>query len=184
MDIKMKDFAYGTLAGLQGPCYPLMLVTQAPPVPSVSTWRDGALARHNSIVESGKSNPKLFLDHMQAPVPKFGRGGGIRQGRQMDDHFVVEDTGPPANVATGFDVSPDGHTIIYSRVDSLEHIDFRAGQGLPLCRRSRHWSWPMAEEALREQKTFSMFAKKPEGILLSPRPPSGFFSTAGWPFAD
>jgi hypothetical protein len=31
MDIKMKDFADGTLAGLQVPCYPLMLVSQALP---------------------------------------------------------------------------------------------------------------------------------------------------------
>jgi len=28
--------------------------------------------------------------------------------------------GPPANAATGFDVSPDGRQIIYARVDALE----------------------------------------------------------------
>jgi hypothetical protein len=107
----------------------------------------------------GKVTPRFFLDHMQAPVPEFDRGGGIRPGRQMEDHFGVVDTGPPANVATGFDVSPDGRTIIYSRVDSLEHIDSHAGRGLPLCRRGRDWSWPLAEEALREQRTFPCLRK-------------------------
>jgi len=32
----------------------------------------------------------------------------------------VVDTGPPANGPTGFDVSPDGRTVIYTRVDALE----------------------------------------------------------------
>jgi serine/threonine protein kinase/WD40 repeat protein len=32
----------------------------------------------------------------------------------------VLDIGPPANTATGFDVSPDGRMIIYTRVDALE----------------------------------------------------------------
>src|ERR1700730_13232956 len=50
-------------------------------------------------------------------------------------------------------------SIVYSRVDSLEHSDFRAGQGSPLCRRSRHWSWPLAEEALRAQRTFPCLRK-------------------------
>lgn len=32
----------------------------------------------------------------------------------------VVDTGPPANTASGFDISPDGRTVIYTRVDALE----------------------------------------------------------------
>jgi dipeptidyl aminopeptidase/acylaminoacyl peptidase len=32
----------------------------------------------------------------------------------------VVDTGPPANAPPGFDVSPDGRTVIYTRVDALE----------------------------------------------------------------
>jgi hypothetical protein len=32
----------------------------------------------------------------------------------------VLDTGPPANAPPGFDVSPDGRTVIYTRVDALE----------------------------------------------------------------
>ena len=30
------------------------------------------------------------------------------------------DIGPPALAGTGFDVSPDGHTLVYTRVDSLQ----------------------------------------------------------------
>jgi Tol biopolymer transport system component len=35
-------------------------------------------------------------------------------------HLGVVDIGAPANTATGFDVSPDGRMIIYTRVDALE----------------------------------------------------------------
>ena len=63
-----------------------------------------------------RSNAIWLLDSSTSPA-KFEV---LSLSTHKQTRLGVVDTGPPAFVAAGFDISPDGRTIIYSRVDSLE----------------------------------------------------------------
>jgi hypothetical protein len=57
-----------------------------------------------------------MLDREASRVPLITFDPSTRKRTQMG----TIDEGPPARAAGGFDVSLDGHTIVFTRVDSFE----------------------------------------------------------------
>jgi hypothetical protein len=63
-----------------------------------------------------RRNAVWLLDSSTSPA----QFGVLDLSTQKQTRLGVLNVGPPARAAIGFDISPDGRTIIYARVDAVE----------------------------------------------------------------